>query len=224
MAAETVRLEGFSESLRGANVYCVAANQTFTQNFLKGRMAALDAEVTHRGRKVLICQAPPPRWLITLGTWDAVFRVREVQDLKLALTYIQHTARPTRVVWMGAEPAGAVMTTLGRLDGITLIGVGEKAPAHPDWQMIFWAPDATQEEVEATITGRMGPTGVTGLRSILKELRASQVGLVWSSKDEKDKHGSLYWYEPADGVELAAPIDMQEAAAVLTEVAAFLTR
>ena len=187
-------------------------------------MASLDAEVTHRGRKVLICQTPPPRWLITLAAWDAVFRVREVQDLKLALTYIQHTMRPTRVVWMGAEPAAAVMTTLGRMDGITLIGVGEKAPAHPDWQMIFWAPDATQEEVEATITARMGPAGVTGLRSILKELRASQVGLVWSSKDEKDKHGSLYWYEPADGVELAAPIDMQEAAAVLTEVAAFLTR
>jgi len=223
MAAETVRLEGFSESLRGANAFCVGTNQAFTQNFLKGRMAALDAEVTHRGRKVLICQASPPRWLLNLGNWDAVFRVREVQDLKLALTYIQHTARPTRVVWMGAEPAAAVMTTLGRLDGISLLGIGEKAPAHPDWQMIFWGPDAMQEEVEATITARMGPTGVTGLRSILKELRAANVGLVWSSKNE-DKHGSLYWYEPADGVELAAPIDMQEAAAVLTEVAAFLTR
>jgi hypothetical protein len=222
-AADTVRLEGFSESLRGANAFCVAANPTFTQNFLKGRMAALDAEVTHRGRKVLVCQgAAPPRWLLSLGGWDAVFRVREVQDLKLALTYIQHTARPTRVVWTGQEPAAAVMTTLGRLDGITLIGVGEKAPAHPDWQLIFWAPDAGQEEVEVTVTARMG--GATGLRSILKELRAAHVGLVWSSKDEKDKQGALYWYEPADGVELAITLDVQEAAAVLTEVAAFLTR
>jgi len=224
MAAETVRLEGFSESLRGTNAFCVGAGG-FAQNFLKGRMAALDAEVTHRGRKVLVCQGTyvAPRWLLNLGGWDAVFRIREIQDLKLALTYIQHTARPTRVVWTGLEPAAAVMTTLGRLDGITLIGVGEKAPVHPDWQLIFWAPDAIQEEVEVTLTARMGPTGVTGLRSILKELRAAHVGLVWSSKDE-DKHGSLYWYEPADGVELATTIDMQEAAAVLTEVAAFLTR
>jgi hypothetical protein len=116
------------------------------------------------------------------------------------------------------------MTTLGRLDSITLIGLGEKAPAHPDWQLIFWSPDVVQEEVEATVVARMGPTGATGLRSILKELRASQVGLVWSSKDEADKHGALYWYDPADGVDLATTIDAQEAAAVLLEVAAFLTR
>lgn len=225
MAGETVRLEGFSESLRGANSFCVASNPKFAQNFLKGRMASVDAEVAHRGRKVLVCQGTyvAPRWLLHLG-WDAVFRVRDVQDLKLALTYIQHTARPTRVVWTGAEPAAAVMTTLGRLDSITLIGLGEKAPAHPDWQLIFWSPDVVQEEVEATVVARMGPTGATGLRSILKELRASQVGLVWSSKDEADKHGALYWYDPADGVDLATTIDAQEAAAVLLEVAAFLTR
>ena len=222
MAGETLRLEGFSDSLRGANSFCVAGNPNFTQNFIKGRMAALDAEVAHRGRKVLVYQEAVPRWLLHLG-WDAVFRLREVQDLKLALTYIQHTTRPTRVVWIGPEPASAVMTTLGRLEGITLIGVGEKAPAHPDWQLIFWSPDAAQESVEATIAARMGSV-TTALRSILKELRASQVGLVWSSKDEKDKHGALYWYEPADGVELASTIDMHEAAGVLTEVAAFLTR
>ena len=225
MAGETVRLEGFSESLRGANSFCVASNPKFAQNFLKGRMASVDAEVAHRGRKVLVCQGTyvPPRWLLHLG-WDAVFRVRDVQDLKLALTYIQHAARPTRVVWTGSEPAAAVMTSLARLDSITLIGLGEKAPAHPDWQLIFWSPDVVQEEVEATVVARMGPTGATGLRSILKELRASQVGLVWSSKDEADKHGALYWYDPADGVDLATTIDAQEAAAVLLEVAAFLTR
>jgi len=188
-------------------------------------MASLDADLAHRGRKVLVSQGTyvPPRWLLHLG-WDAVFRVRDVQDLKLALTYIQHTARPTRVVWAGLEPAAAVLTTLGRLDGITLIGVGEKAPAHPDWQLIFWSPEVGQEEVEPVIIARMGAVGATGLRSILKELRASQVGLVWSSKDEADKHGALYWYDPSDGVDLATSIDFQEAAAVLTEVAAFLTR
>ena len=186
-------------------------------------MAALDAEVAHRGRKVLVFQGTyvPPRWLLQLG-WDATFHIRDVQDLKLALTYIQHTSRPTRVVWTGADPVPAVMTSLERLDGISLIAIGEKAPSHPDWQLIFWAPDVSQEEVEPTVIARMG--SAHGLRSILKELRASQVGLVWSSKDEKDKHGALYWYDPSDGVDLASHIDPHEAAAVLTEVAAFLTR
>ena len=225
MTESTVRLEGFSESLRGTNAYCVSSNLKFVQNFLKGRVATLDAEVAHRGRKVLVFQGSyvPPRWLLQLG-WDATFHVRDVQDLKLALTYLQHTSRPTRVVWTGADPVPAVMSSLARLDGVTLLAVGEKAPTHPDWQLIFWSPDVRQEDVEPTIVARMGSAGTTGLRSILKELHASQVGLVWSSKNEKDKQGALYWYDPTDGVDLATHIDPQEAAAVLTEVAAFLTR
>jgi hypothetical protein len=225
MAEETVRLEGFSESLRGTKSYCVSSDPKFAQNFLKGRVAALDAEVAHRGRKVLVFQGSyvPPRWLLQMG-WDAVFHVRDVQDLKLALTYIQHTSRPTRVVWTGGDPAISVLNALGRMDGITLIALGEKAPQHSDWQMIFWEPDVAIEIVEATLLGRMGQLGAAGLRSILKELRASSVGLVWSSVGETDTRGGLYWYDPAEGVDLATHIDPHEAAAVLTEVAAFLTR
>jgi hypothetical protein len=116
------------------------------------------------------------------------------------------------------------MGLLTKMDGLTLLGVGEKAPASVDWQAIFWCCEAVQEDVEPVVQGRMGAAGVTGLRSVLKELRGSQVGLVWSSKDEKDKHGALYWYDPSDGVDLATTIDPQEAAAVLKEVAAFLTK
>ena len=223
MAEDTVRLEGFSESLRGSNSYCVASNPKFAQNFVKGKVAVLDEEVAHRGRKVLVFQGaqPAPRWLVQIG-WDAMFHARDVQDLKLALTYLQHAVRPTRVVWAGGDPAPAVMSTITKMEGMTLLGLGEKAPAHVDWQMIFWSPDARQEDVEPTILARIPKA--TGLRSVLKELQASQVGLVWSSKNEKDKHGALYWYDPAEGVDLATHIDPLEAAAVLTEVAAFLTR
>ena len=222
MVDETVRLEGFSESLRGTRAYCVTSNPKFAQSFLKGRIAALDAEVVHRGRKILVFQGTyvPPRWLLQMG-WDATFHVRDVQDLKLALTHLQHTTRPTRVVWTGGDPPPAVMASLARMDGLTLLTLGEKAPQHPDWQLIFWSPDVAQEEVEPTVMARMG--SATGLRSILKELRSSQVGLVWSSVGE-EKRGSLYWYDPSEGGDLAAQIDPHEAAAVLTDVAAFLTR
>jgi hypothetical protein len=70
----------------------------------------------------------------------------------------------------------------------------------------------------------MGHTGLTGLRSVLKELQSSQVGLVWSSIGEKDKRGSLYWYDPVDGVDASIQIDPEEAAHLLKEVAAYLTR
>jgi hypothetical protein len=105
---------------------------------------------------------------------------------------------------------------------ITLIGLGEKVPASQEWQAIFWGSEATQEDVEAPIVARMGQTGVTGLRSVLKELRGSQVGLVWSSIGE-EKRGALYWYDPAEGAQ-NSQLDLAEAAATLIEVAAFLRK
>jgi len=188
-------------------------------------MAVLDTEVAHRGRKVLVFQGAvaPPKWLVQLG-WDATFHARDVNDLKLAMTYIQHTTRPTRVVWGGTEPAASVMNLLMRMEGITLIGIGTSAPSHPDWQAIFWPSEAVQEEVEPAVQARLGSTGVTGLRSILKELQASQVGLVWSSIEESDKRGALYWYDPSEGVEADTQIDYAEAADTLTDIAAFLRR
>ena len=185
----------------------------------------LDTEVAHRGRKVLVFQgaAAPPKWLVQLG-WDATFHARDVNDLKLAMTHIQHTARPTRLVWAGTDPAPSVMNLLVRMEGISLIGVGSSAPSHPDWHAIFWPSDAVMEDVEPIVQGRLGATGITGLRSILKELQGSQVGLVWSSIEESDKRGALYWYDPAEGVEGDTQIDFAEAAATLTDVAAFLQR
>ena len=218
----TLRLEGFSESLRGHRSYCVTSSTSQAQQFLRGRLAALDTEVAHRGRKVLVFQGAvtPPKWLIQIG-WDAVFHARELQDLKLAVTYLQNAVRPTRVVWAGGDPAPSVMTLLARMD-ITLIGVGEKVPASTDWQAIFWGSEANQEDVESPIVARMGSTGVTGLRSVLKELRGSQVGLVWSSIGE-EKRGALYWYDPAEGAQ-STQIDLAEAATTLIEVAAFLRK
>jgi hypothetical protein len=221
----TLRLEGFSESLRGRRCFCVSTNSAQSQQFLKGRLATLNTEVAHRGRKILVYQAtaPPPKWLIQLG-WDAFFHVRDVQDMKLAITMIQHTARPTRVVWAGSEPPQSVMAIVSKMDGLTFLGLGERPPNHPDWQAIFWCSDVAQEEVEPVIQGRMGTAGTTGLRSVLKELRGSQVGLVWSTIDETEKRGALYWYDPSEGAEQGATLDLAEAATVLTELAAYLRR
>jgi len=201
----------------------VASTAAQGQQFIKGRLSVLDTEVAHRGRKVLVFQGttPTPKWLTQLG-WDASFHARDLQDLKLAISYIQNAIKPTRVVWAGGDPSPSVMALLSRMD-ITLIGLGEKAPTSPEWQALFWGSEATQEDVEATVMARMGSAGVMGLRSVLKELRGSQVGLVWSSIDEPEKRGALYWYDPAEGAE-QGHIDLMEAASTLTELAAYLRK
>jgi hypothetical protein len=224
---ETLRLEGFAESLRGQRIYCIAGEPKEAEKLLKGRLASLDSEVAHRGRRVLVFQgaggtaAAIPKWLLNLTAWDAVFHARDVQDMKLALTYIQYAAKPCRVVWTGQEPAAQVLGVLGRLDGVTLIGLGEKAPVAADWSALLWGPSASLEDVEEPVALRMGQAGVTGLRTILKELRSSDVGLVWSSIRETDKRGCLYWFDPAEGVEAAA-VDLREAAEMLRAVADLL--
>lgn len=220
----TLRLEGFSESLRGKRCFCVSPNSVHSQLFLKGRLASLNTEVAHRGRKILVYQgAVVPKWIIQLG-WDAFFHVKDVQDMKLALTCVQHAARPTRIVWAGAEPPPSVIGVLVKMEGVTVLGLGTSAPSSSEWQAIFWSPDVAQEDVEPVIQGRMGHTGLTGLRSVLKELRGSQVGLVWSTIDETEKRGALYWYDPSEGAEQGASLDLAEAAATLTEVVAYLRR
>lgn len=230
--ADTLRLEGFAESLKGHRTFCVAAGgSAFAETFVRGRVAALDAEVVHRGRKVLVVQqqgsgpaggAQAPRWLTSIG-WDATFHVRDVADLKLALTHVQHAARPVRVFWFGGEPQAAVQTALARMDGVTLVALGSNAPAAAnDWHAIFWPPDAAVEEVEAAVVPRMGSAGTGQLRAVLKELRASNVGLVWSAIGEADRRGTLYWYDPQEGEDLRPALDVSEAAETLRKVADML--
>lgn len=220
---ETLRLEGFAESLRGQRVYCIAGQPKEAETLLKGRLASLDSEVVHRGRRVLVFQgaAAASKWLVNLTTWDAAFHVRDVQDIKLAVTYIQYAAKPCRVVWAGQEPASQVLGLLSRLEGISLLGLGSAPPVAADWTALMWGPSAALEDVEGAIQLRMGSSGTTGLRSVLKELRASDVGLVWSAMGESDKRGSLYWLDPSEGVE-TAPLDIREAAEMLRAVADML--
>ena len=220
---QTLRLEGFAESVKGHRTYCVATTPKFAERFLRARIAGLDAEVAHRGRKIMVFQgaatgAVAPRWLTTLP-WDAAFHARDVADLKLVLTHIQHAVRPTRVVWAGQDPAPAVLAALSRMEGVTLVTIGERAPTSADWHAIFWAPDATLEDVEGAVTLRMGASGSAQVKPLLKELRASEVGLVWSAIGEADRRGGLYWYDPSEGEDLRPGIDVGEAADILRKVA-----
>jgi hypothetical protein len=208
---ETLHLEGFSESIRGKRVLCVASNPTKAEAFLKGNRES-------RGKHILIHQAASviPRWLQRLG-WDTTFHIRDTQDLKLALTVVQHCTKPVQVVWTGGEPAPNVLALLAKIE-VGLVCVGDRAPVS-EWDAVFWTPGSSIEDVEPFVTGHMGSQ--PRLKSILSELRSSDVGLVWSSIREERK-GSLYWYDPAEGD--AAPMDPEETADVLRRVADSFSR
>jgi hypothetical protein len=162
----------------------------------------LDMEVVHRGRKVLFLQEGNVNgvWLLRMK-WDAVFVLRDSQDLRLALTHIIHSTRPTRLVWAGGEPSPQVAQQLAKCEGLTIIGLGLTNPVSSDWTAIFWTCDTNPETVEPVLHYRIGPhkTEQYHIKSVLKEIQASELGLVWSSIGESDKKGSLYWFDPSEG-------------------------
>lgn len=220
-AAETeVRLEGFAENLKGHRLYCVGTPSQLPA-LVRGRIAVLDTEVAHRGRKVLFLhdgtQFGP--WLQRLK-WDAVFHVHDAQDLRLGLTYCANAAKPVRLVWAGGEPANSVFAALSRIEGLTILGFGTQVPMAGDWDAIFWTHDVAPDTIEATLQSRMGH--VSTVRSVLREITAADVGLVWSAIGERSGsaiHGSLYWFDPAEGGGAAATYSATEAAELLRSIA-----
>ena len=194
--SDTVRLEGFAAPLKGQRLWVCGSAETLGQQ-VQGRLAVLEEELLNRGRKVLVMQNVkdiPMMWMNKVQ-WDATFRIKETQDLRLALTYIQNAVRPVRVVWVGDEPPAAVLTAINSPE-ITFIGAGISTPRLP-WTAIFWHTTTEQTKIEEGLMPRLGSQGLHALNlsSVLRELKASQVGLVWSSIGETEKTGSVYWYD-----------------------------
>lgn len=188
---------------------------------VRSYIATIDTEVAHRGRKALFIQegCTASAWLLRMK-WDAVFLLRENQDLRLALTYVVNAVRPIRIVWAGGEPSSAVFQHLGRHDGISLLGFGAAVPHSMEWDAIFWK-GAETEQIESALHQRLGiqMTDKYHLKTVLKELKSSELALVWSSIGESDKKGSLYWFDPSEGSSQSAVYTHEEAADILRTIA-----
>lgn len=212
---ETIRVEGFSTNLRGRRIYIVG-----DENLLSNRIGALETELIGRGRKVLICAdgRAEPKWA-QKHTWDAIFRLRDITDLRLAMTYLSYAAKPVRLVWLGEEPTH-VMTPKWAKEDVTLISVGHSFPRQ-EWDAIFFGPTMVAKHIEDALLTRMGSAKLAqfALRTVLPELQVAKAALVWSNVDEADKSGSLYWYDIAEGSSKEEPLDYKEAADFLRDLA-----
>jgi hypothetical protein len=213
---DTVRVEGFGSSLKGQKLWIVG-----DEHLLPNRLHVLEQELLGRGRRVL-CIADGrkhiPKWSLAFE-WDAVFKIRDGLDLRLALTYITNAAKPVRIVWLGDEPTLAVLSKL-HVPESTFIGYGNTKPVGA-WDAIFFSGTLEKGKIEDALMPRMGSAKLShfNLHSMLPELRAAKAGLVWSSYGESEKSGHLYWYDIAEGEPPSEPMDMIEASSFLRELA-----
>lgn len=226
MSSDTVRLEGFNSSLKGQRVWLVGPSNRIG-NMMLHRLSQVEEEFLGRGRRILLLQNSreiPMRWSQKVQ-WDATFRIREAQDLRLAATYIQNSIKPLRIVWIGEEPPLSLLSICSSPD-ICFLGAGANNP-RMGWSAIFWDSSSPQNIIEETLSAKMGSPYVASLKlgSVLSELKASQVGFVWSLINESEKTGSVYWcdYEE-DRKDSNLTMEPKEAVECLREIASFLDK
>jgi hypothetical protein len=213
---DTVRVEGFGSSLKGQKLWIIG-----DEHLLPNRLHVLEQELLGRGRRVLLIadgRKHIPKWSLQIE-WDAVFKIRDSLDLRLALTYIANAAKPVRIVWIGDEPTPAVMSKL-HVPESTFLGFGNNKPQQ-HWDAIFFSGLLDKSRIEDALMTRMGSAKLShfNLSSVIPELRAAKAGLVWSSVGESERSGHLYWYDIAEGEPPSEPFDMTEAASFLRELA-----
>lgn len=213
---ETVRVEGFGNALRGEKVWLIGS-----ESLIPNRLHVLEQELLGRGRKVLILADSRkhfPRWA-TKMEWDAIFRIRDGVDLRLAITYVANGIKPIRVVWCGDEPSQAILKAMV-IPEVTFLGHGTTHPKG-DWNAIFFSGELEASRIEEALISRMGSAKLShlNLKSVVSELRAAKAGLVWSSIGESEKAGSVYWYDITEGEPPSEPFHPMEAAEFLREIA-----
>ena len=195
--SEVIHLEGFESSIRGKKIWVIGDESL--------ALRRLNISVTENlGRGRTVCIIDSHRTLpksFQKFSWDALFKLKDQQDIRLALTYITNATKPIHIVWVGEEIQAAVFQKLLE-PTMTVIGLGSRThvPIQP-WNAIFFPSDMNSQQVEEMLISRVGPNALRtmNLRSILPELKTAKASLVWSNIDEAERSGSLYWFDTMDG-------------------------
>lgn len=190
------------------------------EELLMRRLAIFHTEILARGKFVCIVadsHISMPKSFLKFQ-WDAVFRIKDTQDLRLALTYLTNATKPITVVWVGDEMPPAVFQ---RLPEATVLALGSRSYIPKEaWDALFFSSDVQIHHIEEILATRMGPKlKHINLRSILTELRTARASLVWSKIDDSDKTGSIYWIDALEGQFPEEKLSPEETANFLRDLA-----
>lgn len=216
MASDSIQIEGFESSIKSKKLWFVGDDA-----LLLRRLNLFHTEILGRGKFVCV-QADShvhiPKAYFKFG-WDAFFRVKDSQDLRLVLTYITNATKPVTIVWIGEEMPPIVFAKIADAT-VFALGSRQYVPKEP-WDALFFPTDLLPHSVEEMLTTRLGAAKLkhANIRSILAELRTAKASLVWSKIDDVDKHGYLYWIDTLEGQAPEEPWNPTETAQFLHELA-----
>lgn len=214
--SESIQIEGFEASIKSKKLWFVGDDP-----LLLRRLNLFHTEILGRGKFICVqadVHAHVPKAYFKFP-WDAFFRVKDNQDLRLVLTYITNATKPITIVWIGEEMPPVVFN---KVADATVFALGSRnyTPKEP-WDALFFSPDLLPHSVEEMLTTRLGTGKIkhANIRSILAELRTAKASLVWSKIDDVDKHGYLYWIDTMEGQAPEEPWNPTETAQFLRDLA-----
>ena len=189
MSDSTFTLEAYSIPIRTQKIYCVGS-LIHADKSIHSLFQMYSEEVLRRNKTVVIFSDSflkhQPKFLKNIFI-DAMFRIRDIQDLRLAYTFIQNTSKPLIVIWYGNSIPKVLFETK---DDITLIS-GGLLPKN-EYTTIVWNTTSSYDDVYSIIGTKVKDIDV---KTILHETAASDVSLAWSSVGDSDTKGTLYWFD-----------------------------
>ena len=189
MSDSTFTLEAYSIPIRKQKIYCVGS-LIHADKSIHSLFQMYSEEVLRRNKTVVIFSDSflkhQPKFLKNIFI-DAMFRIRDIQDLRLAYTFIQNTSKPLIVIWYGNSIPKVLFETK---DDITLIS-GGLLPKN-EYTTIVWNTTSSYDDVYSIIGTKVKDIDV---KTILHETAASDVSLAWSSLGDSDTKGTLYWFD-----------------------------
>jgi hypothetical protein len=221
-----MRLEAFDASLRGHRLLVVGGIDTWLS-----RIATLESETLYKGRSILVIQEgrESPNPLLFKKRWDVIFRIRESFELQMLATYVANAPKPIRILWtpldsaVGCEIPRNLWQKWNKQD-ITLIGGSENGILGCEWEAIIFPFNYPQEDIERVLSSR--GSGIAAMavrfREYMPEITKSEAALAWTSINEGDAKGALYWYDPSDGKTNASLYTKKEASILLDSLSKWI--
>lgn len=231
--ADELHLEGFDGAIRGHRCLVIGKEADWL-----ARLTSLESESLYRGKSILVIHeasrgsahaAVGVGLALVKRRWDVVFRIREGFEAQMLATYVANAPKPVRIVWfaIGAVDIPRALSQRWQGQDITLIGCSHQGEMMGcEWETIIFPLSAGSAMIERALAlrGTNIRSLATGVAQHLPDIAAKGAALVWTITDEKDSRGALYWYDPADGVTAGESLTKKDAAAMLEEVAAWISR
>ena len=155
-------------------------------------------EIVFRGRRVLVLAAPDSlkvaqRVRVFQHSWDFVLRIRANTDYSLLASYLQHSAKPITVLWLGTEVPQVLLTKVDT--NVFWVCMSGTLPVARDLFTVFISPTLPPFKYKDWLIAQQ-PSQISAVLGSLDDFREKKAGLVLVGR-------SVQWYDSA-GLETEA--------------------